>query len=243
MQRFFVSFDAVSENRITITGDDARHISYSLRMKKGDGISVCTPDMTQYSCEITDFLHDSVIARINGKGKCDAEPPYRVHLFQALPKSDKTDTIIQKAVECGVYSVTLFESSRCIAKASEAVSKKLVRWSRISSEAAKQCGRGMIPEINGVIGFEQMIDMAAGSELSLFCYENEDGNLLGRVISDSSATDISVVIGAEGGFSPEEAEKAAKAGLIPVGLGKRILRCETASSFVLACISLCRELM
>ena len=243
MQRFFVDFDAVSDNRITVTGDDARHISFSLRMKKGDAISVCTPDMKQYSCVITDFSRDSVTAEIVGAEDCGAEPPYRVHLYQALPKGDKTDTIIQKAVECGVYSVTLFESSRCIAKASGAIEKKLVRWNRISSEAAKQCGRGMIPEVNGVLDFDGMLAEASRCGLPLFCYENEDGNLLGNVIRGSDSNEISVVIGAEGGFSSEEAEKAITAGLIPVGLGKRILRCETASSFVLACISLCRELM
>ena len=241
MQRFFVAADAVTDGIICLTGDNANHISFSLRMKRGDKISVCTPDSCVYGCTITDFQNGLVIAHIDDVSACDTEPPYRVHLYQALPKGDKFDTIIQKAVECGVYSVTPFESSRCIAKVGDSAEKKLARWNRIASEAAKQCGRGIIPQVLPVMTYSDMLKKASDVSLPIFCYEERGCNKLGNVLLRGGDT-ISVVVGAEGGFSEEEAQMAKSHGMILTGLGNRILRCETASSFVLACISMVREL-
>ena len=242
MQRFFVPSEAILGNTVRITGADAHHISFSLRMRRGDPLSVCTPDGVEHTCSLTGFDGDSVTAEIRSSRPCQTEPPYRVRLFQALPKGDRLEIIVQKAVECGVDTVIPFESSRCVAKLGDSVEKKLSRWNRIAAEAAKQCGRGKIPRVLPPLDFDAMLSEAAKAGLPLFCYEDEHASLLGQVLSASDAVEISVVVGAEGGFSPEEAERARAAGLISVGLGPRILRCETASGFVLACLSLSREL-
>ena len=168
----------------------------------------------------------------------DSEPPFRVHLYQALPKGDKLDTVIQKAVECGVCAVTPFESSRCIVRAkSDTEARKTERRARIAAEAAKQCGRGILPDVSPTVDFHTMLDDAAKSDLVLFCYEGEGTESLKSVLESSgNPRDIAIVIGSEGGFSVSEAESAAKV-LKSVGLGKRILRSESASGFALACIS------
>lgn len=242
MHRFFVSFDAVSDGTVRIEGNDAKHISFSLRMKKGEKVCVCTPDSAEYSCEIFEFGDGCVLARIEDVcSKSPAEPPCKIHLFQALPKGNKLETVIQKAVECGVYSITPFESRFCIAKIKDDF-KKLDRWQRISLEAAKQCGRGIVPAVNAPLSYEDAIKKASESALAIFCYENEKHKKLGAVLKGSSANEISVVVGSEGGFSSDEVLFAEKNGMTLTGLGPRILRCETASSFVLAGIALVKEL-
>lgn len=241
MQRFFVTPEAVTAGTVRIHGADAHHIAYSLRMRKGDFLSVCLPDKRLLSCTITDFGDGFVLARIDGESICTSEPPYRVRLYQALPKGDKMETIVQKAVECGVFSITPFESSRCIAKAGNAPEKKRERLGRIALEAAKQCGRGMLPEVRPILSFDAMLQEASQASIPLFCYEAEGTEPLGTLLR-RRGDDITVVIGAEGGFSPEEASEAERHGMLLCGLGPRILRCETASGFVLAALSFCREL-
>ena len=180
----------------------------------------------------------------------DTEPPYRAILYQALPKGDKLDTIIQKAVECGVSAVVPFESSRCVVRVKpEAEERKTERRRRISEEAAKQCGRGIIPEVYPTLSYEAMLQDAAKADLVLFCYEAEGTvslrSLLGEkmpAVSSEIPPTIAVIVGSEGGFSPEEAEAARNRDFCMVGLGKRILRCETAPPFVLACLSYQYEL-
>lgn len=241
MQKFFVNSYNIAGGTVTVNGGDARHISLSLRMRRGENITVCDRDMNEYFCELTDFTDNTVTARILSCGKSAAEPPYRVRLYQALPKGDKFDMIVQKAVECGVYSVTPFESSRCIAKFGDNTDKKTERWKRISLEASKQCGRGYVPEILPPRGFDEMIASAAAAQIPLFCYEDGNSEKIGSFLT-REGNDISLVIGSEGGFSPEEAEKAGQAGMLISGLGPRILRCETAAAFALACIAFVREL-
>ena len=241
MQRFFVPPEAVEGDLVRIVGDDAFHISRSLRMKKGETISVCLPDRTLLCCELSSFSDGEVGATVLSRSVCTAEPPCRIHLYQALPKGDKMDVIVQKAVECGVTSVTPFESTFCIAKAGASFEKKRERWNRIALEAAKQSGRGIVPQVAPLLSYEQMLRKASSASLSLFCYEGEGTEPLGRC-PIASAEEISVIIGSEGGFSPEEARLAGEHGMFLVGLGERILRCETASAFVLACLSFIKEL-
>ncbi|MBE6637223.1 MAG: 16S rRNA (uracil(1498)-N(3))-methyltransferase [Ruminococcaceae bacterium] len=241
MQRFFVTADAIVGDTVRIVGEDAHHISYSLRMRKGDALSVCCPECRLLTCVLDEFGEGYVLAKIQTESVCKTEPPYRVRLYQALPKGDKLETIVQKAVECGVYSVTPFESSRCIAKPGHDPEKKRERLNRIAAEAAKQCGRGMLPEVRPTLTYRQMLAEASQADLPLFCYEAEGTEPLG-VLLTRKGTEITIVIGAEGGFSSEEAEEAKRQGMLLCGLGPRILRCETASGFVLAALSLCREL-
>lgn len=244
MPRFFVRKDSISDGIVTLTGDDAHHISRSLRMAAGERITVCDMQKFEYECELTDFLPDRVLARVLSTVKCDTEPPYHVHIYQALPKGDKLDSVIQKAVECGAAELTTFESERCVVRAkAEAEEKKVERRRRIALEAAKQSGRGLIPDVHPTVRFSEAIGAAAQADIPLFCYEGDGTRPLPQVLKrlrgelgEGRIPTVSAVIGSEGGFSQAEAEAARAAGLFPVGLGKRILRTETAASFVLACL-------
>ena len=237
MQRFFVDSNAYRGNVVTICGKDAFHISRSLRMKKGEVISVCLPDGTLLYCELVSFSDTEVTAEVISKEVCLSESPVKIRVYIALPKGDKFDTVVQKAVECGAYSVTPFMSERCIAKAGDGFDKKLERLNRIAYEAAKQCGRGIVPSVNPILSYEKMLDEALQADLPLFCYE-ADGTLpLGQLLK-KDAKEIAVIVGSEGGFSEKEAQLAKDKGLLLTGLGPRILRCETAPTFVLSCLSL-----
>ena len=244
MPKFFVRQDSISDQRITIIGDDAFHISRALRMAKGEHITVCDMQCNEYDCVLAEFNPDSVVAEIISSKRIDNEPPVKVYLFQALPKGDKLDTVIQKAVECGVYEITPFESERCVVKSKpDAEERKTERRNRISLEAAKQCGRGYIPRVNPTVSFEEAVRKACKCELCLFCYEAEEQASLKELLkSNRCAEAIAVFIGSEGGFSVAEAAYARDKGMKSVSLGKRILRTETAPSFVLSCISYETEL-
>lgn len=246
MPRFFVRSNQIADGIVTVTGDDAHHISRSLRMAVGDRITVCDMQRLEYECELTDFLPTCVRAKILSTVTCDTEPPYRAHVYQALPKGDKLDSIIQKAVECGMSELTTFESERCVVRVKDAAEgKKLERRERIALEAAKQSGRGQLPQIHPTVSFAEAIAQAAKAEIPLFCYEGDGTEPLPQVLEQCLAEraqgteklpTVSIVIGSEGGFSQAEAQAAIRAGLRPVGLGKRILRTETAASFVLSCL-------
>lgn len=248
MPRFFINQEQGDEKQIVLRGDDAHHVARSLRMAVGDTLTVCDRRGREYMCQICGFEEDrAVFTTILEMREVTNEPPCRIRLFQALPKGDKLDTVIQKAVECGAAEVIPFESERCVVRVKpEAEDRKTERRQRIAAEAAKQCGRSILPKVHSTVSFSQMLTMASKDSLALFCYEGEGTEPLGRVLRDTlnggGAPFVSVIIGSEGGFSPEEAERARAIGMIPVGLGRRILRTETASSFVLACLSLVTEL-
>ena len=243
MPRFFLPSSSISDGFVSISGPDALHIARSLRMKLGEVITVCdTAEMTEFECELCSITPDLVQAKVLSSQKCVAEPPFKVRLYQAMPKGDKLDTIIQKAVETGVFEIIPFESERCIVKAEPAkFEKQTERRRRIALEAAKQCGRGIIPTVRQPISFEKALAEAAEGDIAFICYEGGGTRALGEFIS-SDGTDIRFLIGPEGGFSEKEVAKAVEAGLGLAGLGKRILRTETASSFVLSCITYEREL-
>ena len=243
MPRFFVQKEQIEHDTVTLTGDDAHHVSRSLRMAAGECITVCDMTGTEYECELTDFLPDRVLAKILQVRKSETEPPYYAHVFQALPKGDKLDSVIQKAVECGASEITTFESERCIVRAKgENEAKKVERRQRIALEAAKQSGRGIVPTVNPTVSFAEMCRRAAEADIALFCYEGDGTEplptALKKAISkiDKETPTIALIIGSEGGFSLAEAEAICQKGILPVGLGKRILRTETASGFALACL-------
>ena len=245
MPRFFVTSDQIENGTVTVRGDDAHHISRALRMAAGERITVCDMSRREYCCELAEFLPDCVKARIVEETPSETEPPKHITLYQALPKGDKFDSIIQKAVECGVSRIVPFESERCIVRAKpEAEKRKTERRQRIALEAAKQCGRGIIPCVEGTLSFAQMLKDAQTCECVLFCYEGDGTVPLGRLLSKMTENvgRIALVIGSEGGFSHSEAQAAQDAGFLMTGLGARILRTETASGFALACISCVTEL-
>ena len=243
MPRFFIRANQIEDGVVTLLGDDAHHISRSLRMAAGECITVCDMQKNEYECELTDFLPDRVLAKILESRKSDTEPPYHAIVYQALPKGDKLDSVIQKAVECGASEITTFESERCIVRAKgENESKKVERRQRIALEAAKQSGRGIVPAVNATISFSEMCRRAAEADIALFCYEGDGTEplpvALGKAVAkiDKENPTIALIIGSEGGFSIAEAEKICSLGILPVGLGKRILRTETASGCVLSCL-------
>lgn len=244
MPRFFVRAQQIGDGTVTILGDDAHHISRSLRMAAGESVTVSDMQRNEYECILTDFLPDRVLARVISVHPSDTEPPYLAHVLQALPKGDKLDSVIQKAVECGASEITTFESERCIVRLKgENEEKKVERRRRIALEAAKQSGRGIVPTVNPSVSFAEAIRRAGEADIALFCYEGDGTEPLPRVLrrrlaklpADVPPT-VSIVIGSEGGFSLAEAEEARRAGLCPVGLGKRILRTETAAAFALSCL-------
>lgn len=245
MPRFFVIKDQIKDGVVTILGDDAFHISRSLRMAAGERITVCDMQKKEYTCVLEDFLPDRVVARVVSERDSDTEPPFTATLYQALPKGDKLDSVIQKSVECGVCRIVTFNSERCIAKENGTEDKKLTRRQRIALEAAKQSGRGIIPEVSPTVSIKEAIVSAAKADIALFCYEGDGTVSLKSYLGERKAElstsgaqnpSVSIVIGSEGGFSLAEVEYARAAGLVPVGLGRRILRTETASSFVLGCL-------
>lgn len=243
MPRFFVRQNQIYDGVVHIVGDDARHISRSLRMAAGEKITVADMQGFEYECVLERFSEECVTAKVLSEKKSDTEPNFRAYLYQAIPKGDKLDFVIQKAVECGVYSVTTFESERCIVKESKTDEKKLLRRQRIALEASKQSGRGIIPQVNPTVSFERMLDEAGRADIKLFCYEGDGTRPLREVLRREISSydcngepEISIVIGSEGGFSQAEVERAKERGFTLIGLGKRILRTETASGFVLGCI-------
>ena len=243
MPRFFVDSGQIENRTATVFGEDAHHISRSLRMAAGETVTLCDGEGTDYLCRLTEFLPARVVAEVLSQSPSAPEPPYTVRVLQALPKGDKLDEVIQKAVECGACEILPFESSRCVVRLGDGKKdrERGERRNRIALTAAKQCGRGRIPRVLPAVPFREAVKIAAADGLALFCYEGGGTRPLGEVLEERRRTglpqSVSVMVGSEGGFSPEEAEAATAAGMIPVGLGPRILRTETAASFVLACLA------
>ncbi len=244
MPRFFAEAPDFSEGAVVIKGDSARHIARSLRMAVGDEITVCDGEGCEYLCRLTRIRDEICECEILSSAKSRAESPVEITLFVAYPKGDKLELVIQKAVELGASRIVPFESSRCIKKPQpEKAEKQNARLSKIAEEAAKQCGRAKVPTVTQPLPFKAAISEATKSELALFCYEGEGTESLKTLLEkNSGAGTISAVIGAEGGFSPEECLAAKEAGLSLANLGPRILRCETAPLYVLSAISYAKEL-
>lgn len=241
MPKFFVDKKHINNEIIIIDGENAHHISRSLRMAAGEKITISDMQGFDYDCILESFTDSTVTAKITEKHPSSTESPVRIHLFQALPKGDKLDFIIQKSVECGVFEITPFESANCVVKIkTDAESKKSDRRNKIALEAAKQCGRGIIPMVNKSISFASMLDNASKFDVALFCYEGNGtlplGNVLKELRINKDINDIALIIGSEGGFSAHEVELAEKYGLLKIGLGKRILRAETAAIMALSCL-------
>ena len=252
MPRFFIRQNQIDteSSKIHILGDDAHHLSFSLRMAVGESVTVCDMQGIEYDCKIEAFADGDVTLSIEESRASENEPKITLRLFQALPKGDKLDSVIQKSVECGVCEIIPFESERCIVKIKgDAEDKKTQRRQRIAEEAAKQSGRSVIPTVSRSVSFSEMIKRAGESDLVLFCYEGDGTEPLGKILKRLSLEErgrefsLSVVIGSEGGFSLAEVERAREAGFVLTGLGKRILRTETAPIFVLSSLVCFTELM
>ena len=225
MPRFFTN--EINEDNIIITGSDANHIGRSLRMKKGEEITVCCNGI-DYNCVINSITPDTIYLDLVSKNICASEPSVNVTLFQAVPKMDKLEYIIQKSVELGVSKIVPVLTRRCVSRPDEKdFSKKLPRLQKIAEQAAKQSGRGIIPEVMPVVDYKKALSMMSELDRTVILYE-EQGGISFRDVDFNDVKTIGLVVGSEGGFDPEETNSAVEAGAVRVWLGKRILRCETA---------------
>lgn len=218
-----------------ITGENAVHIEKSLRMKIGEALTLVDSDGMQYSCIIENFSGDGVEVRAEKKFRCENEPDVHITLYQALPKGDKMDFIIQKAVELGVSTIVPIISARCISRPDEkSAAKKLQRWNKIALQAAQQSRRGIIPEVMPVATFSEAADSLCVSDCNIIFYEC-GGERLGNIITGHFDR-INIFIGSEGGFEKSEIEKIVSSGGTAATLGKRVLRAETAPLAALSII-------
>lgn len=242
MYQFFVepSQINVNDNCVTITGSDVNHIKNVLRMRQGEEISVSNGlDGKEYRCGILALEPDRVICELRFIKEDGVELPAKVYLFQGLPKGDKMELIIQKAVELGVYQIIPVAAKRCVVKLDDKkAAGKVARWQGIAEAAAKQSKRGVIPQVTEVQSFSQAVKMATDTDVRLIPYELAEGMEKTREIIGGlkPGQSIAVFIGPEGGFEEAEIEEACKNGIEPVTLGKRILRTETAGMTVLSWI-------
>ena len=232
MPRFFL--DDINGGTATICGSDATHISKSLRMKIGEDITICDTKGSDYFCKI-ESIGENIACKIISSEKTKAEPSVKVTLYQAIPKLDKLELIIQKSVELGVHEIVPVLTNRCISRPDkQTMDKKLERYSKICLEAAKQSGRGIIPVVSKMITLKEAFDRMECDDLAIICYEGEGGNLSEMELEKKRS--ISILIGGEGGFDKEEVALAQAQNVQVISLGNRILRCETAPLAALAII-------
>ncbi len=243
MYNFFVKQNEF-DNIFEISGADFNHIKNVLRMKVGEQILVTFNEQTDL-CEIVEFKEDCALAKILEKNYKESELPIKIYLFQGLPKSDKMELIIQKAVELGVYKIIPVEMNRCVVKLdAKKKNQKTERYNAIAEAGAKQSKRNVIPQVENVLSFKEALDLAKTLDLFIAPYECENGvggtkTALSKIKSGMS---VGVIIGPEGGFDDKEIEKVKEIGAEVVSLGKRILRTETASITALSMLMLYTEL-
>lgn len=233
MPRFFIN--TIPGEDTVISGEDGRHIAKSLRMQPGEVITLCDRQGHDYFGEITEISGETVSVHITEMQASKSEPSIKVTLCQGVPKSDKMDLIVQKAVELGVWRIVPTVTSRCISRPDEkSAHKKVQRWQKIAQEAAKQSGRGIIPQVTEFTALKQACRDASGKRVLFY----EGGGERIPVVITELDTDITVYIGPEGGFAAEEVQLIQDAGGFAATLGPRILRTETAPLAALAAIML-----
>lgn len=226
--------DNITGSNIIISGEDAIHLIRALRVSRGENITVCDMKGNDYHCRVESVDRNEVIAEIISAEPCLAEPKRKITLFQALPKGDKMELIVQKSVELGVCEIVPVFTHRCISRPDGAsLEKKIARWQKIAAEAAKQSGRGIIPLIKPAIVFQQAIEQMKLFKTSILFYEQATVPLKG-LLEGHGAT--AILTGPEGGFEAEEIVTATDAGINICTLGPRILRCETAPLAALSII-------
>lgn len=223
--RFFT--ENISEDSAVITGENVKHITSVLRMRRGDLAVLCDGRRNDFLAELEDAGGDCCTFKVLEKSVNEAEPDIYLRLFQAMPKGDKMEFIVQKAVECGAAEIIPIFTKRCVSRPDEKqMAKKLPRYQKIALEAAKQCGRGIIPSVQNAVNFSELKGFISDENTGIMFYECSDVPLKNAVSEFKRNVDI--VIGSEGGFEPSEVEELKHLGFAAVSLGKRILRCETA---------------
>ncbi len=222
MRKIFIT--SVDGNEIVLSGDDHNHLAYSMRSRVGDEVVACC-DGTDYTCEITQITAKNTILRVISYQAVTTEPEVDVTLFAAILKGDKLEYAVQKTTELGVKEIALFQSKNCECRPE---SVRLTRLEKIAEEGAKQCGRGRIPTITPIVPFDTVIERLKEFDMIVFPYEKAEKPDLKTYLGEHKGKKIAVLVGSEGGFTLEEAEKAKQAGALPITLGSRIMRAETA---------------
>lgn len=240
MYQFFVGPEQidVAAKTVIIRGNDVNHIKNVLRMRPGEEVAVSNGiDGREYRCGILALEEDCVRLELRFIKEDGVELPAKIYLFQGLPKADKMELIIQKAVELGAFQIIPVAMKRCVVKLDEKkADSKIKRWQGIAEAAAKQSKRGVIPTVAPVMSYAQAVKMASEMDLKLVPYELAEGMEQTKKLIESvkPGQRIAIFIGPEGGFDPEEIRNATEAGIQPITLGKRILRTETAGFTTIA---------
>lgn len=243
MPRFFVENESILSDKIVIGGEDAKHISLSLRAKVGEKFTACDGRGTDYECEISDITKNEVTLSILEKKKSAAEPDVEVTLYQALVKSDKFDFIVQKCTELGVSRIVPVLTDRCISRPDDgSLSKKIARWNKIAKEAAMQSGRGIVPNVSDAVDFDTAIDRIKESGCGFLCYETCPHVPIDEIYEKcggrNAVKSAAFLVGPEGGISENEAARTVQKGVYLASLGPRILRAETAPLCVMSSLML-----
>ncbi|MBQ9364579.1 MAG: 16S rRNA (uracil(1498)-N(3))-methyltransferase [Schwartzia sp.] len=228
MRKLFV--DRIDEF-LTLTGDDARHLGYSLRAKKGDKITAVDNSGEAAVMEITGFSRDTVALRLVSRESIEVESPIKICLAMCLPKSDKMDLIVQKATELGVREIQPLMSRNCVVRYDDKKrASRREKWQRVAAEASKQCGRTLIPTVNEIMSYDDFIlSMVDDESAKYLFYEREHSPLNSRLYDESDVKSFVLIVGAEGGFTEGEVAAAREKNIKVAGLGPRVLRCETAA--------------
>jgi 16S rRNA (uracil1498-N3)-methyltransferase len=235
MPRFFVDPADIGPQFTVLTGENAAHAKV-LRLRKGDEVTLCDGQGTDYVCTISDISPEQVCLVVHQSVPSVTEPKVFASVYMGFAKGDKLEHVIQKATELGAAEIIAFPCSRCVAKFDEkSLQKKLPRWQKIAASAAEQSGRGRIPEVLTLPSYEAALQRAAEADKAIFFYENEQQHTLSSALKSEFQT-ISLMTGPEGGFSLEEANQAQAASIELCTLGTRILRCETAPLCALSAV-------
>ena len=246
MPRFFVGTDQISDKDIVITGTDVNHIRNVLRMTPGEEVTVSDGQGMDYFCRIAELTKEEVRLDIVDSWHSFVELPAKIYLFQGLPKADKMELIIQKAVELGAARIVPVASKRCVVRLDEKKAQsKVKRWQAIAESAAKQSGRAVVPEVKLPVSYREAMKLSEELDVKLIPYECADELLSGTEETPMERTrnrlktilpgqSIGIMIGPEGGLEKAEVEQSMEAGFAPVTLGKRILRTETAGLCILS---------
>lgn len=244
MYRFFIKEEQIHDGMIEIMGSDVNHIKNVLRMKTGDKVYLSNGSDLEYECSLSEWTQDSILAKIEDVHGMETELPAKITLYQGLPKGDKMELIIQKAVELGVHEVIPVATRRAVVKLDgKKEENKIRRWQAIAESAAKQSKRMYVPEVRHVMRFSEAIEHAKELDVVLLPYElakdmKETKKIIDQIEPGQS---IGIFIGPEGGFDEEEVRMAADMGARAITLGKRILRTETAGLTVLSVLMFALE--
>ena len=241
MDRFFVEPEHLNldDRTLYIDGEDVKHISKVLRYGQGDEIEVCDSNGHEYICRIESIDKMRIDLSIVNEVDINRESRIRVSLYQGVPKSTKMDIILQKLTEAGVDEIVLVNTKRSVVNIKgDRADKKFDRWGRIIYEAAKQCKRGLIPKLRGILSFKEALEDMGKNDINICPYEEEKSlgikealqtGQVKKILENKDEVRVGIFIGPEGGFAEEENEMVKAAGIASVTMGPRIFRTETAS--------------